>query len=109
MQEVSPMRTLLLTLAAAVGSSCLSTADDPGVEKEADAWALAASIPDAMWRDHLVRKQPTLLNACLLAQQAGISPAIVAGRVRKETGRYKILGELVGNGEVRKHFPEWSR
>ena len=34
------------------------------------------------------------------------SPAIVAGKVRKDRHNYRLLTHYVGNGEVRKHFDQ---
>ena len=33
-----------------------------------------------------------------------IHPAIVAGRIRHETGNYRLLSQLVGTGKVRQQF-----
>jgi HTH-type transcriptional regulator/antitoxin HigA len=43
-----------------------------------------------------------------IAEELRISPAIVAGRVRYETGNYKQLGSLVGAYQVREQFEEYS-
>jgi HTH-type transcriptional regulator/antitoxin HigA len=40
-----------------------------------------------------------------LSHELRIHPAIIAGRLRRETGNYKLLGDLVGQGEVRALFP----
>jgi HTH-type transcriptional regulator/antitoxin HigA len=39
-----------------------------------------------------------------LAQRLGIHPAIVAGRVRHETGNFRLLSHFVGTGEVRRQL-----
>ena len=46
-----------------------------------------------------------------LAKELGIHPAIVAGRMRRENNNYKILNQLVGHREVKRHFKdvEWSK
>jgi HTH-type transcriptional regulator/antitoxin HigA len=41
-----------------------------------------------------------------LANKLKIHPAIIAGRVRRESGNYKLLSSHVGAGEIRKHFPQ---
>ena len=41
-----------------------------------------------------------------LAQRLGIHPAIVAGRVRHETGNYRLLSHFVGTGTLRKQLLE---
>jgi HTH-type transcriptional regulator/antitoxin HigA len=43
-----------------------------------------------------------------LAQQLGIHPAIVAGRVRHETGNFRLLSHFVGTGEVRRQLVKTS-
>ena len=40
------------------------------------------------------------------AEELGVHPAIVAGRIRKEADNYVILRDLIGRGEVRKHFSD---
>jgi HTH-type transcriptional regulator/antitoxin HigA len=73
-------------------------------EAEADAWAEEALIPAAAWRTSEVRQAPTTMSAIDLAQSLGISPAIVAGRVRHERANYRLLSHLVGSGHVRRQF-----
>jgi len=41
-----------------------------------------------------------------LAERLGISPALVAGRIRREAENYIMLKEFVGIGAVRAQFPE---
>ncbi|MFT3793778.1 helix-turn-helix domain-containing protein [Flavobacterium sp.] len=75
-----------------------------GIEKEADLFALNALIPDDIWRKSLVRfnhSKETIINQ---AEILSIHPALLAGRVRKETGKYFLFNDLIGQGEVRKYF-----
>jgi HTH-type transcriptional regulator/antitoxin HigA len=75
-----------------------------GIEKEADNFALNALIPDDVWRKSLVRFSPsneTILNQAKILK---VHPALVAGRIRRETGRYYQYSDLVGQGEVRSNF-----
>ena len=44
------------------------------------------------------------MNAIHLAHELNIHPAIVAGRVRYERNNYRLLSQLVGNCQVRRHF-----
>ena len=44
------------------------------------------------------------MNTLALAHRIGVHPAIVAGRVRYETGNYRLLSQLVGTGEVSRLF-----
>ena len=78
--------------------------EDWDLEEEADQFAQTALIPEENWANHAVQSSPTPMNVIALAQETGVHPAIVAGRVRKETGNYRLLTQFVGNGEVRRHF-----
>lgn len=82
--------------------------DDAAQESEADQIAQESLIPKDTWEKFDVFKSQKPINIISLAQDIGIHPAIVAGRVRKETGNYRLLSQFVGTGEVRKHFPEFS-
>ena len=77
-------------------------------EAEADALAGEVLIPTAAWNNSLARYMRSTESVKALATQLRISPAIVAGRVRHEARNYIILSDLVGQGEVRKFFPEAS-
>lgn len=86
----------------------LAASDDDSKEIEADEWAREASIPHKAWVRHPVANSQTIHNVCALASELGISPAIVAGRVRRASNNYKRLSDMVGNGEVRKQFVQWK-
>jgi len=71
-------------------------------EKEADKIASESLIPRQIWQRSdafELRNQSAILA---LAKQLDIHPAIVAGRIRYETGDYSRFVRLVGNGEVKK-------
>lgn len=78
------------------------------VESEADSFALNALIPNDVWRKSLVRFSPTKDAIINQAQKLNIHPSLIAGRIRGETGKYFQLNELVGHGDVRKHFLEFN-
>ena len=80
------------------------TKGDRALEAEADALASEALIPQSEWTIHPFSKSHRPLDACNLAARLKVSPAVIAGRARKETGNYRILNALVGHGEVRKQF-----
>lgn len=86
----------------------LAAGDDDLKELEADEWAREAAIPSVAWTRHAVATNPSVHNVCTLASELGISPAIVAGRVRRASGNYKRLSDMVGNAEVRKLFDDWK-
>ena len=76
---------------------------DP-LEKEADRHARDALIPPEIWESNPVRERATVLEVYDLAQEVGVHPAVIAGRVRYEKGNYRLLSQLVGSGKVRRQF-----
>ena len=76
---------------------------DP-LEKEADRHARDALIPPEIWGSSSVREGATVLEVYDLAQELGVHPAVIAGRVRHEKGNYRLLSQLVGSGKVRRQF-----
>ena len=77
-------------------------------EDEADALAQESLIPSDLWNEHMAGKPASPSAVISLAQLAGVHPAIVAGRVRKESENYRLLSQFVGTGEVRRQFEEMS-
>jgi HTH-type transcriptional regulator/antitoxin HigA len=75
-------------------------------EREADDFARESLIPKDMWEASAVRYVVAPETARLLAEQVGVAPAVVAGRVRYEKNNYRLLAGLVDSGAVRKQFPE---
>lgn len=83
----------------------LDSPDDQDVkEREADELAGEALIPKDDWEKSAVRTSHNTGDAKELSDRLGIHPAIVAGRVRHETGNYRFLTKLLGHGQVRIHF-----
>jgi HTH-type transcriptional regulator/antitoxin HigA len=74
------------------------------VEVEANLVASEAAIPRAMWKRSEAAKWPTSANIERVAQEAGVHPSIVAGRVRYERNDYAQFVKLVGQGQVAKLF-----
>jgi len=85
-----------------------SGSNDPR-EAGADAFARDMLVPPAEWEESPLRSSPNPGYVRDLAARLGIHPAIVAGRVRKEHGAYRILGNLVGHRAVRVLFEEELR
>lgn len=75
-------------------------------EKEANRIARDAFIPRAIWERSSTFLSPDKQNIQELADQLHIHPAIVAGRIQFESGRYESFREFLGEGTVRKCFPE---
>ncbi len=74
------------------------------VEDDADRWAQNALIPPEVWRDGAILDDAGPLEVMQMAHEAQVHPAIVAGRIRYESGNYRLLSQFVGNGEVRRQF-----
>lgn len=88
----------------------LETYCDDQKEREANKLAGEVLIPRTMWRSSRAWQQKTPSAVSDFAKQLGLHPAIVAGKIRHESHNYQILNDLLGNGEVRRLFPdvEWQ-
>lgn len=73
-------------------------------EAEADDIAQEALIPMEAWQASAVKHTYAATDALELAQQLNISPAIVAGRVRKEADNWRLLHTMLGKGVVKAMF-----
>ena len=77
-------------------------------EVEADKLASESLIPSVEWQSSPASKLRSADAANHLAQRLKIHPAIVAGRIRKVYKDYRVLSGMVGQGEVRRHFPAFQ-
>lgn len=81
---------------------------DPGgndtAELDADQLAQDALIPPEIWNDGILLENPGPMAVVQMAWEARVHPAIIAGRVRYETGNYHLLSQFVGKGEMRRQF-----
>lgn len=75
-------------------------------EREADEITGEVLIPDAKWQVALPRYVRSKGTIEAFAAELRIHPAIVAGKIRREACNYTILVDLVGQGEVRRLFPD---
>jgi HTH-type transcriptional regulator/antitoxin HigA len=66
--------------------------------------AKEALIPKDIWNKQNTIDKFRSRDVILIAEYLKVHPAIVAGRVRYETGNYRLLSQFIGNGEVRKYF-----
>ena len=73
-------------------------------EKAADSWAQDALIPPEVWGNGEILADSGPIAVMQMASQAGVHPAIVAGRIRYESGNYRLLSQFVGTGQVRQQF-----
>lgn len=100
-------------LTGAKAESALEYYDDLDVEntgdpreQEADLFARESLVSTAKWQASAVAFAPSVDAAIALADEVGVSPAVVAGRVRHEKRNFRLLSPLVGSGKVRRLFPE---
>lgn len=75
-----------------------------GLEEEANKFAANMLIPEELWSRSPARIAKTANPIECFAEQLGISPAIVFGRVRLERKNYAIFSDKIGRGKVRKQF-----
>lgn len=76
-------------------------------EDEADTGAQDALIPPELWATAVVRETHDVEDAKILADQAGVHLCIVAGRVRHETGNWRLMSNLISEaGSVKACFSE---
>jgi len=96
---------LHLTSATPIFIDDLDRGNSQLVEQEADDMAQEALIPVAAWGASRVRHTLTSDDAVTFADQIGVAPAIVAGRLRHETKNYRLLNHLIGKtGQVSQIF-----
>jgi HTH-type transcriptional regulator/antitoxin HigA len=81
-------------------------AEDDTKEAEANRIARDAFIPRAAWKRSEAYLKPSVETILALAHKLQIHPAVIAGRLRKERTGYGNFSGLVGQKQVRKHFPE---
>lgn len=79
-------------------------------EREADSLAGEWLLPRAAWSRSTASRTRKRDDIEALASTLCVHPAIIAGRIRKETRNWRLLSGLVGSGAVRPLFPEtnWS-
>ena len=73
-------------------------------EQDADQLAQNALITPEIWDGSAILENAGPMAVLTMAAQAGVHPAIIAGRIRYETGNYRLLSQFVGTGEVRRQF-----
>ncbi len=74
------------------------------IEREADELASDILVPNARWETALARYIRSKESIISFASELCISPAIVAGIIRREAKNYTILTDMVGQGKVRRLF-----
>ena len=77
---------------------------DDRLEREADRLARDSAIPRTVWRRSAAYREQTTEAVVALARDLQINPALIAGRLRQETGNYYLFNQLVGHRLVRPLF-----
>ncbi|MBG0770807.1 MAG: ImmA/IrrE family metallo-endopeptidase [Anaerolineaceae bacterium] len=79
-------------------------------EKEANQFAWETLIPQEYWEKELLPYFGDLTSEEIsaFAEDLDISPAIIAGRIRYESGDYSLFSNLVGHGKVRDQFNSYQ-
>ncbi len=79
-----------------------SSASTDKREAEANRLAREALIPRVAWKRSQAYLSPSKEAIDELSRKLRVSPAIIAGRIRREKGNYRLFADLVGHGEVSK-------
>lgn len=75
-------------------------------EKEADMFAKNTMISEDVWSRSPIRRNATPMIITAFAKKLGINEAIVAGRLRYESGQWNRYGDIVNGHPVRQYFGE---
>ncbi|MBL8159120.1 ImmA/IrrE family metallo-endopeptidase [Candidatus Saccharibacteria bacterium] len=78
-------------------------------EEDADRLASEALIPSVIWDISPAKFLPSPMAARKLAKTLSVHMAIVAGKIRYETGEWHILSNVVEEAKVRHFFPTYYR
>lgn len=78
-------------------------------EQEANSLTCDQMIPIDKWEQNkeVLLKDRRGAKVIEFAEEIGVSPAIIAGRIRKETEDYTRLDRLIGHKTIRKLFPQY--
>ncbi len=82
----------------------LNAEQNSAVEKEADEYASDCMIPQSIWKNLNFNEATKRREITETARELKISPAIIAGRIRHETGDFSLFSRMVGNKTVRVLF-----
>ena len=77
-------------------------------EREADALAEEAILPNSKWEISAAKYTPSPMAAESLAHELGVQAAVIAGMIRFKHQNYYYLNKLVNNESlsIRKYFPD---
>lgn len=74
------------------------------IELEADKLALDSFVPRNIWRNCPPKYNFSEESVIDFANNMGIHPTIIAGRLRKELNRYDLLSKMINNINVKEYF-----
>lgn len=78
--------------------------DEEHIEYEANRLAADLLIPRATWRSSPVKSSSKSYDVISYATEINVHPAIIAGRIRRETKNYKILTDIIFKTDLRKEL-----
>ncbi|MCE2029183.1 ImmA/IrrE family metallo-endopeptidase [Sessilibacter corallicola] len=82
----------------------LDSSSEDRKEAEANRLATEAFIPRVQWRRSDAYTTPNKDTIERFARDLKIHPAIIAGRLRKESANYSLFSDMVGQNQVRQLF-----
>lgn len=82
----------------------LDTTSEDRREAEANRLAKEAFIPRMLWKRSDAFISPSKESIDKLSRELKIHPSIIAGRLRRETGNYRVFSDLIGLNQVRAMF-----
>ena len=82
----------------------LDASSEDRKEAEANRLAREAFIPRVLWRRSDAYTSPSKDTIEKFAKELKIHPAIIAGRIRWESGNYGLFSDMVGQNQVRHFF-----
>lgn len=82
----------------------LDTSSEDRREAEANRLAKEAFIPRMLWKRSDAFIAPSKESIDKLSRELKIHPSVIAGRLRRETGNYRVFGDLIGLNQVRSMF-----
>ncbi|PKL78137.1 MAG: transcriptional regulator [Candidatus Melainabacteria bacterium HGW-Melainabacteria-1] len=105
MHELAHVQLHLSAIRGFIADSLDDKSRSSQEERDADQAARDALIPPEVWATAKARTSRAPEDAIALARQLHIHGAIVAGRVRHETGNWRLLSGLIGKkGDVSRAF-----
>lgn len=78
----------------------LDSSSEDRREAEANRLAKEAFIPRMVWKRSDAFMAPSKESIDRLSRELKIHPSVIAGRLRRETGNYRVFGDLIGLNQV---------